>query len=393
MGIQGFTTRVGLSLFPITASMPSPEKRNSLTLQERKQAVVTAHTRHPRKSKRDISKETGVARATVTHVLDNWARYGSIDDPNTKPGPKPGSHNKVDAGALARAVASMQGRDGVSLKTAAASIPTSTMTLSAAAHHAGMVFDSGRHVPFLTAKQRSQCLAFAKTYKRKYMGVPWRDAFYTDSKIFHCQPRVGDTRQGYWDMKGQHLAVEYSRGGKKVHVYGGVCRFGATPLVFVTGTSGLKSKYKRERTTSSGKKGTLQSGVCGKEYVTDILPKLLAECRSIFEGQRNTNWVFVQDKAPVHPGGIRYLKEKGQLVVEDWPSKGMDINIIENVWAEVDKKMALAYDPERTFPDYKHKLEEVWHNVCTLPYLKKCAESVPSRLEKVVKAQGGMSPH
>ena len=98
----------------------------------------------------------------------------------------------------------------------------------------------------------------------------------------------------------------------------------------------------------------------------------------------------------MHPGGSLYLKEKGQLVVEDWPSKGMDLNVMEptlNVWAQVDRKVALAHDPDSTLEQYKQTLEEAWRTVCTPTCLAKCVESVPSRLEEVVKAQGGMSPH
>ena len=66
---------------------------------------------------------------------------------------------------------------------------------------------------------------------------------------------------------------------------------------------------------------------------------------AMFKEQRVHSWVFVHDKASVHPGGSLYLKEKGQLVVEDWPSKGMDLNVMENVWAQVDRMSARAPHP------------------------------------------------
>ena len=326
-------------------------------------------------------------------MLECWQQCGSVDDPDTKRGPKVGSHNKVTTAALDRAVVSMRGRNGLSLKAAATTINTTAKTLRAAAHAAGVVYGAGKRIPRLTDTQRLQRLAFAKGHPRKYDGVPWRNGLYTDSKIFYQHPRLGDKPASYWDVIGEHTPVEYSRGGNKVHVYGGVCRFGATRLVFVTGTAGLKSKYKRQRTTSRGTQGTLQSGVCGAEYVNDIIPILYTDGLAMFNENRVRSWVFVQDKASVHSGGVQYLKDKGQPVVEDWPSKGMDLNIMENVWAQVEKKMALAHNANNTLAQFKQQLEEAWRTVCTPTYLAKCAESVPGRLEEVVRAQGGMSRH
>ena len=373
--------------------MPSSSKRKPLKLKERKKAAVEAHIRNPRTSQARIAKQAGLCRRSVARALECWQRYGSVDDPNTTRGPEVGSHNKVASVALDRAVDSMRGRNGLSLKAAATTINTTVKTLRAAAHAAGVVCAAGKRRPLLTGTQMRKRLAFARRHRRAYAGVAWRNGLYTDSKVFYQHPRLGDKPAPYWDAIGEHTPVEYSRGGKKVHVYGGVCRFGATRLVFVTGTSGLKSKYKRQRTTSRGTRGSLQSGVCGAEYVNDVIPILYTDGLAMFKEQRVHSWVFVHDKASVHPGGSLYLKEKGQLVVEDWPSKGMDLNVMENVWAQVDRKVALAHDPDSTLEQYKQTLEEAWRTVCTPTYLAKCVESVPSRLEEVVKAQGGMSPH
>jgi hypothetical protein len=161
----------------------------------------------------------------------------------------------------------------------------------------------------------------------------------------------------------------------------------------VTGTSGQVSKYRRQRATQRGGKGQLQSGVCGQEYVNDVLPHLYQDAQAIFDRHGISSWVFVQDRASVHKGGTAWLKRKGQAVVEDWPSKGMDFNIIENAWARMDRVLALEHDATWTLEQFKRKVHEVWQRVCRVQYLRKCVDSVPSRLREVEQANGGMTDH
>jgi hypothetical protein len=287
----------------------------------------------------------------------------------------------------------MLGRSGLSSKAAAANLGVTPKTLRRAAKRSGVVYTGGAREARLTERQLAGRLAFAKRYKRGYGAISWKDAFFTDSKIFHMSPLHGGQSVKYWERKGHHTKERFKAHAHQVHAYGGVCRYGHSRLLMVTGTSGQVSTYKRQRATNRGGKGQVQSGVCGQEYVNDVLPHLYHDAHAIFDRHGISSWVYVHDLASVHKGGTAWLKQKGQAVVEDWPSKGMDLNVIENVWACMDRSLALQHDATWTLEQFEHKVQEVWGQVCRVGYLRKCVDSVPSRLREVEQAGGGMTGH
>lgn len=258
----------------------------------------------------------------------------------------------------------------------------------------GWTYDSGKAEVKLTPQQRADRLLFATKHAKKYGEASWKNAFWTDSSIFHMGPTFGGSRSQnpkYWAKAGTHAATTYTAHTKKVHVYGGISRYGKSRLVFVTGTSGQPSEYVRTR--AGVNKGTPFDGVCGDEYVNDVLPHLYKDACAIFSRQGISRWVFQQDLASVHRGGIPWLKKQDQLVVDDWPSKGMDMNLIEHVWAMMDRELRAEYDPKRTFDEFKELVKSTWERVCTRTYLRQLTHDPRTRLAEVVRMRGGVTKH
>jgi hypothetical protein len=133
--------------------------------------------------------------------------------------------------------------------------------------------------------------------------------------------------------------------------------------------------------------------VCGAEYLNDVLPVLYEDARAIFDRQGISRWVFQQDLATVHSGGIAWLQGNNQRVVDDWPSKGMDMNLIEHVWAMMGKALRKEYDPNRTFDEFKDLVKITWENVCSRAYLRKLTDHPTTRLAEVVKMGGRVTKH
>lgn len=83
-----------------------------------------------------------------------------------------------------------------------------------------------------------------------------------------------------------------------------------------------------------------------------------------FRRNRNKNFIFMHDGAPIHRARatLDWLKRK-QIPLLDWPSCSPDINPIENVWAFMVKQI---YGENKTYRDVrelKPAIIEAWHQV------------------------------
>ena len=83
----------------------------------------------------------------------------------------------------------------------------------------------------------------------------------------------------------------------------------------------------------------LYEGTLDAHTYQDILQKtLLPAAQELFQDEKD-GWELQQDKASCHTAKStkRWLEQHGVDVVEGWPTKGDDINPIENLWAILDE--------------------------------------------------------
>lgn len=134
-------------------------------------------------------------------------------------------------------------------------------------------------------------------------------------------------------------------------------------------------------------------GIMNKEVYLDILENVaLPSCEALFpaDADGHHDYMFQQDKDPKHTAKrvMRYLKKKFNLIHGDpldWPAQSPDLNPIENLWAQLDfaTKDRVCNTEEQLF----NVLSEAWHNL-PLEYLEGLIESMPRRIEAVLKARG-----
>jgi len=161
-------------------------------------------------------------------------------------------------------------------------------------------------------------------------------------------------------------------------VYGGITAFGATKLIPVTGTTGVKSRYLT-------KAGNQSRNITAAEYKVVVSEGLLPGGAGKFGSGYVRDWVLQQDGDPTHNAA------KGQVanfnavhhgsveILANWPGNSPDFSPIENVWAIVDAKVnAMGC---RTFPEYKKAVDKTFQN---LPYdtLMNLFDSVPKRMRE-----------
>ena len=132
----------------------------------------------------------------------------------------------------------------------------------------------------------------------------------------------------------------------------------------------------------------LYEGTLDAHAYQDILQKkLLPAAREWFQDEKE-GWELQQDKASCHTAKSteRWLEQHGVDVVEGWPTKGDDINPIENLWAILDER--LESKKFKTENGMKKAIRQVWDEV-DLSLLHNLINSIPDRLRRIRKAQGG----
>jgi len=99
---------------------------------------------------------------------------------------------------------------------------------------------------------------------------------------------------------------------------------------------------------------------------------------------------FIHDRSPIHTAIVvrEWFRQHPEITVLDWPSKGADMNPIENVWGD----MVKCFEGRRA-----RNRDEVFEMALALwehfkigrpEYWSKLARSMVNRLQLVIEAEG-----
>lgn len=248
---------------------------------------------------------------------------------------------------------------------------------------AGMKYEAPRYQQLLTQQHKTKRVAFSeRTFKIRTDSV-----LITDSKVFFCHPPRCGRYMKRWTLPGKRRVVMTVKHSQKVHAYAGISKFGATELIFVSGTTGRVSPYTNPKT------GRPQAGVCGAEYGEIIAPKLISDGQEVFKGTAYEDcWVYQQDGAPPHrtkanQETIQELVPGGLLA--DWPPNSPDLSPIENVWSWMEQE--LRRRPVcGTAAELEVVLTDIWEDMREnhSHMLENLFASFPDRLRKVLELDG-----
>ena len=100
--------------------------------------------------------------------------------------------------------------------------------------------------------------------------------------------------------------------------------------------------------------------------------------------------IFVHDRCPIHTARVvsQWFQGRDDLQLLDWPSKGCDMNPIENIWANI----VNCWEPERerTAEELMAHTYEQWELFRTQEdFIRNHVSSMPERMQAVIEKEGG----
>ncbi len=98
------------------------------------------------------------------------------------------------------------------------------------------------------------------------------------------------------------------------------------------------------------------------------------------------DWVFQQDNDPKHTSRlVKQWLQMNNVVTLDWPSQSPDINPIEHLWEEVDRRLRTT--KYSNLKDLMAGIEAEWKKI-PINRIVKLVDSMPSRCQAVIRALG-----
>ena len=99
--------------------------------------------------------------------------------------------------------------------------------------------------------------------------------------------------------------------------------------------------------------------------------------------------IFQQDNDPKHTSNrARRWFEENEICVMEWPAQSPDMNPIEHLWNELDRRLRASGHLPTNRDEHWEKILEEWGKI-DVEVVRNLIRSMPRRVADLVKAKGG----
>lgn len=212
----------------------------------------------------------------------------------------------------------------------------------------------------LTPNQKRDRLAFAIAQANR----DWSCTVFSDEHVFRQFKAGNPCHDVVWAQHASEVPPqEVERWSLSVNAWAGISNRGKTCLHFYNGT------------------------LDAPQYQKILARALLPATHDMFDAGGDV-WELQQDKASCHlaKSTKQWLEAHEVAVMDTWPTKGDDINPIENLWAVLDERVQQRR--YTTLAGMKRVLREEW-NLISQDLVNNLIASIPDRLRRIRKSHGG----
>lgn len=317
-------------------------------------------------SSRTVAALENVCQSTVIRTCQRVGERGDYEDRPRSGRPKVLSVHqeriivrKVMSGKCSTAVGiqrSLTEEDNVDI---------STSSVRRVLYRSGLAGRIKVKKPLLKKKHRQARLAFARKY-RHWTIDDWNRVIWSDESKF--QLFGSDGKEYCWRMPGEplrphHVKPTVKHGGGNIMVWGCMTSQGLGYLCRID--AGLDA-----------------------ELYGRILDDELMQTLSWYK-LRVEDVVFQHDNDPKHTASStkQWLSDH-KFSVLHWPAQSPDLNPIEHLWNEVERRLRNLPNPPRCREDLWEKIQDVWNSIET-DVCTKLVGTMTERIRDVIKAKGG----
>lgn len=143
-------------------------------------------------------------------------------------------------------------------------------------------------------------------------------------------------------------------------------------------------------TTGVGEVFICEGRMNSERYIDMLEETLEASFLKLF-GEMSPNYHFQQDNAPCHKSKrvLKWFKDN-QIKILDWPPQSPDLSPIEHLWTVLKTKVAQSKCSSKEL--LKEKIRTEWNELSS-ETCKKLVDSMPRRIESVIRAKGGFTKY
>ncbi|GBO42020.1 hypothetical protein AVEN_38796-1 [Araneus ventricosus] len=105
--------------------------------------------------------------------------------------------------------------------------------------------------------------------------------------------------------------------------------------------------------------------------------------------------IFQDDNSTVHRAGSMcdwFDEHSHTLLHLDWPAKSPDLNPIENLWDMLKRRVKRRNQHPRNLVDLRDQILSEWLKL-DATYLQNLVDSLPNRIQAVIKSRVGITRH
>jgi transposase len=315
------------------------------------------------KSYSAIASELGCCKATVHKVAKMV-----VSNRENLVGGRPKKLTAADERAILHQINSGKAETAVDVAKNLNTIlskPVSTQTVRNVLKKNKMKAVVKKKMPYLSPRHRKLWLEFALKY-REWTPEDWGRVLFSDETKIN---RFGsDGRKWTWKQKGQCLLDRevqgtVKHGGGNIMVWGCMGREGVGRMAEVVGR------------------------MDAKQFVDILETNLLPSIKE--SGIPRGQVIFQQDNDPKHTSKLAsQWFEDNKIELLDWPPQSPDLNPIEHLWEHLKRQLNARKEPIKGVFDLWDKAAEEWNKIDP-EVCQNLIESIPRRLEAVIRAKGG----